>query len=92
MVRVPLTPMERRRGQRLGAVVRRARGEKTMVQLAAEAGLSPETLRKIEAGRAPTPSFFTVAALASALGISLDDLAARCAADTDQESARPTAV
>jgi hypothetical protein len=33
-----------------------------MVEVAAVAGLSPETLRKIETGRAPTPAFFTVAA------------------------------
>ncbi len=50
-----------------------------MVDVAARAGLSPETLRKIETGRAPTPAFFTVAALAGALGLSMDDVAARCA-------------
>jgi hypothetical protein len=41
--------------------------------------VSAETLRKIETGRAPTPAFFTVAALAHALHLSLDDLAAACA-------------
>ena len=92
MVRSPLTLLERQRGERLGALVRRARGSKSMVQLAAEAGLSPETLRKIEAGRAPTPSFFTVAALAAALDISLDRLAALCSAESDQEPALPTSV
>lgn len=46
-----------------------------MVDVAAAAGVSAETLRKIETGRAPTPAFFTVAALAHALGLSLDDLA-----------------
>lgn len=51
-----------------------------MVEVAAGAGLSAETLRKIETGRAPTPAFFTVAALAAALGLSLDDLLRRCAA------------
>lgn len=50
-----------------------------MVEVAAAAGLSAETLRKIETGRAPTPAFFTVAALAAALGLSLDELAAACA-------------
>ena len=43
--------------------------------MAAAAGMSAETLRKIETGRAPTPAFFTVAALARALGLSMDDLA-----------------
>ena len=49
--------------------------------MAAAAGVSAETLRKIETGRAPTPAFFTVAALAHALGLSLDVLAAACAED-----------
>jgi transcriptional regulator with XRE-family HTH domain len=58
--------------------MREARGERSMAEVAARAGISAETLRKIETGRAPTPAFFTVAALATALGLSMDDLAARC--------------
>lgn len=46
-----------------------------MVEVAAEAGISVETLRKIESGRIPTPAFFTIAALAQALDLSLDELA-----------------
>ena len=46
-----------------------------MKDVAAAAGVSAETLRKIETGRAPTPAFFTVAALATTLGLSLDELA-----------------
>ncbi|MBT2395154.1 helix-turn-helix domain-containing protein [Streptomyces sp. ISL-100] len=79
MVRTPLTPEERERGERLGQLLRQARGDRTMVDVAAHAGLSAETLRKIETGRAPTPAFFTVAALAGVLGLSMDDVAARCA-------------
>lgn len=45
-----------------------------MVQVAAEAGISVETLRKIETGRIPTPAFFTVVAVADAVGVSLDSL------------------
>ncbi|MFG2333097.1 helix-turn-helix domain-containing protein [Streptomyces sp. NPDC048604] len=75
MVRTPLTPEERERGERLGALLRAARGDRSMVEIAAAAGLSAETLRKIETGRAPTPAFFTVAALAGALELSLDELA-----------------
>jgi transcriptional regulator with XRE-family HTH domain len=82
MVRTPLTPVERRRGERLGALLRQARGDRSMVQIAAAAGLSAETLRKIETGRAPTPAFFTVAALAAAMDISLDLVAAACAEDS----------
>ncbi|GAB2613090.1 helix-turn-helix transcriptional regulator [Streptomyces capparidis] len=83
MVRIPLTPWERERGERLGVLLRRARGERTMVEVAAAAGLSAETLRKIETGRAPTPAFFTVAALASALGLSLDEVASACGAQAE---------
>jgi transcriptional regulator with XRE-family HTH domain len=46
-----------------------------MVEVAAEAGVPVETLRKIEAGRIPTPAFFTVVALARALRLDLADLA-----------------
>lgn len=82
MVRVPLTPQERERGERFGALLREARGDRSMVDVAAAAGVSAETLRKIETGRAPTPAFFTVAALAHALHLSLDDLAVACAEDS----------
>jgi transcriptional regulator with XRE-family HTH domain len=83
MVRTPLTPWERRRGERFGALLRQARGDRSMVEVAAAAGVSAETLRKIETGRAPTPAFFTVAALAAALDISLDDLAFACVPEAD---------
>ncbi|GGT51921.1 helix-turn-helix domain-containing protein [Streptomyces purpureus] len=77
MVRTPLTPEERERGERLGALLREARGARSMVEVAAAAGLSAETLRKIETGRAPTPAFFTVAALAGVLSLSMDELVVR---------------
>lgn len=83
MVRVPLSPHERQRGERFGALLRAVRGDRSMVDVAAAAGVSAETLRKIETGRAPTPAFFTVAALAHALDLSLDHLAAACAEDAD---------
>ncbi|MER6099198.1 helix-turn-helix transcriptional regulator [Streptomyces sp. NPDC001728] len=79
MVRTPLTPEERERGERLGRLLRESRGERSMAEIAATAGLSAETLRKIETGRAPTPAFFTVAALAGVLGLSMDELVTRCA-------------
>lgn len=81
MVRPPLTELERERGERLGALLRAARGDRSMAEVALRAGLSTETLRKIETGRVPTPAFFTVAALAAALGVSLDELAAICTAE-----------
>lgn len=78
MVRTPLTPEEHERGERLGRLLREARGGRSMAEVAMSAGISPETLRKIETGRAPTPAFFTVAALARALGLSMDELAGLC--------------
>ncbi|HWD78070.1 MAG TPA: helix-turn-helix transcriptional regulator [Kribbella sp.] len=74
MVRLPLTPAEVERGERLGAVLRRARGTRSMLQTALDAGVSPETLRKIESGRVATPAFPTIAAIADVLGLSLDTL------------------
>lgn len=71
-----LTPAERERGQRLGLLLRKARGPRSMVEVAASAGVPVETLRKIEAGRIPTPAFFTVVALSTALDVTLDQLAA----------------
>jgi transcriptional regulator with XRE-family HTH domain len=72
MVRLPLTPADVERGQRLGALLRRARGDRTMLEVALEARISPETLRKIESGRVATPAFPTIAAIAEVLGLSLD--------------------
>ncbi|GLY99185.1 helix-turn-helix transcriptional regulator [Actinoplanes sp. NBRC 103695] len=74
MVRLPLSPAEVARGQRLGALLRQARGERSMLVTALDAGVSPETLRKIESGRVATPAFPTIAAIADVLGLSLDAL------------------
>ena len=75
MVRNPLTPEQIAAGRRLGARLRELRGDQPLGDVASGAGISPETLRKIETGRMPTPAFATIAALARALGTSLDDLA-----------------
>ena len=48
-----------------------------MAEVAAASGVPIETLRKIETGRIATPAFFTVAALAAALAIPLDDVVRR---------------
>jgi transcriptional regulator with XRE-family HTH domain len=87
MVRPPLSPLDRERGRLLGALLREARGARSMVEVAVAAGVPVETLRKIESGRVPTPAFFTVAALAGALGLGLDQVARLCSA----ESAAPLA-
>lgn len=78
MVRPMLTTEERERGRRLGILLRSARAGQSMTQIAVRSGVPVETLRKIEAGRIPTPAFFTVAALAAALDLRLEDVAAFC--------------
>ncbi|MFF3065623.1 helix-turn-helix domain-containing protein [Oerskovia sp. NPDC057915] len=83
MVRLPLTPAEVERGQRLGALLRRARGDRSMLEVALSARVSPETLRKIETGRVATPAFPTVAAIADVLGLSLDAVWAEVARPED---------
>ncbi len=74
MVRVPLTAEEIKRGQELGATLRMARGARTMVDVALCAGVSVETLRKIETGRSPSPEFFTILRICAELGMSMDSL------------------
>ncbi|GAB3743505.1 helix-turn-helix domain-containing protein [Microlunatus parietis] len=75
MVRNPLTPEQLEAGRRLGAMLREARGSASLGEIANAAGISPETLRKIESGRLPSPAFGTVVALSRALDLRLDDLA-----------------
>lgn len=62
-----------------------------MVDVAAEAGIPVETLRKIESGRIATPAFFTVAALARALNLAIDVLADQTAAPHDERAVAATA-
>ena len=78
MVRPPLTHLEHERGQRLGVLLRQARGPRSMAEIAAASGVPAETLRKIETGRIATPAFFTVAALACALGLPLEEIVRAC--------------
>ncbi len=87
MVRLALTERERERGVALGAALRRARGESSVREVAARAGLAEETVRKIERGAVPTPALFTVAAIAGVLGLALDELVREAA-----EPRRVTAV
>ncbi|OLO99428.1 transcriptional regulator [Mycolicibacterium porcinum] len=75
MVRTPLTPAQIAAGRRLGETLRTARGDRSLDEVAAHAGISPETLRKIETGRLPSPAFGTVVGLSTALGIDLQALA-----------------
>jgi transcriptional regulator with XRE-family HTH domain len=78
-----LSTWDRERGRQLGRLLREARGDRSMVEVAAACGVSVDTLRKIETGRIPTPALFTVAAVAATLDLSLDALVDAC------EIARP---
>ena len=86
-----LSPEERERGCQLGARLRQARGSRSMVDVAAAAGIPVETLRKIETGRIATPAFFTVVALARALDLEIDALAAELTDLSDQTEIAATA-
>jgi transcriptional regulator with XRE-family HTH domain len=57
-----------------------------MTEIAAASGVPAETLRKVETGRIATPAFFTVAALAAAVGLTLDEVAAYCAGTEANEA------
>jgi transcriptional regulator with XRE-family HTH domain len=91
MVRPPLSSEDRARGERLGLLLRQARGPRSMADVAAASGVPAETLRKIETGRIATPAFFTVAALAAALGLSLEEIATRCAGTAPDPAVARTA-
>jgi len=87
MVRPPLTRLEHERGARLGTLLREARGPRSMAEIAAASGVPAETLRKIETGRIATPAFFTVAALAAALGLPLEEIVRACSEPDEALSA-----
>jgi transcriptional regulator with XRE-family HTH domain len=93
MVRMPLTEQDRARGLALGALLRQARGTRSVREVAAAAGLAEETVRKIERGGVPTPALFTVAALAGTLDLQLDQLVRLASgACTGATAASPAAV
>jgi transcriptional regulator with XRE-family HTH domain len=73
-----LTEGERARGLVLGRALQAARGTRSAAEIATLAGVSLDTLRKIERGAIATPAFFTVAALARVLDLDLVALATLC--------------
>lgn len=75
MARKKNTEADRKRAGRLASTLRRARGDRSRNDLAALTGVAPDTIKRIEDSRTADPGFFTVASLASALGLRLDDLA-----------------
>ena len=87
MVREPLSPERVKAGQRLGALIRTARAGRDPEIIARNAGISPETLRKIEVGRMPSPSFGTVIGLCDALGLPLQSAVEAWQGTADQRMA-----
>lgn len=74
-MRNPLTPEQIEAGRRLGRLLRAARADRDLGEVAHAAGISPETLRKIETGRLPSPGFGTIAGLSEVLHLPMQDLA-----------------
>ena len=75
MARSRLTAKEREQGARLGEALQAARTDdrKTQSQVANDAGVRVDTLRRIEQGQVANPGVFTVAAIAAALGRPLSE-------------------
>jgi transcriptional regulator with XRE-family HTH domain len=75
-MRQPLSADQERWGRRLGKAIaeaRRARGVR-VADVASRSGLAVDTVKRIESATALAPTFFTIAALARVLELSLDDL------------------
>lgn len=75
-VRQSLSEEDRLHGRRVGeqlASARRGAGQSAQA-LAQAADVSIDTIRSIETGRVVAPSFLTVARVAGALDVSLDEL------------------
>lgn len=79
--------MPRSRSQALGAAVRRARERRSVSRevLAVQAGVTTGTLARLELGQSD-PAWSTICAVASALGLSVAELAGAVEA---QDTSRP---
>lgn len=75
-MRQPLSAEQEQWGKRVSealASARRRRGVR-VGELATRSGLAVDTVKRIESATALAPTFFTVAAIARVLELSLDDL------------------
>jgi transcriptional regulator with XRE-family HTH domain len=72
-----MTAEQRAEGGRISSQLKAAREEvgREQVEVARDAGISVDELRKIEAGKVFAPSFVVVARLAKELDVALDPLA-----------------
>lgn len=89
MSRPRLGDEARDRGRALGAELAQARRRAgySAEAVARAANISVDTVRSIESGRTATPEFFTVVAMAVALGLSLDGLYEAVATAAEIDSA-----
>ncbi|WP_435769660.1 helix-turn-helix domain-containing protein [Nocardioides sp. SYSU DS0651] len=80
-------------GRALGRLVADARRQRRLSQeaVARSAGISIETLRKLEQGKRTGPDLFTVAGIARSLDLSLDLLLARVYEVTADDASAPDA-
>ena len=76
MARRPSTRAEKERGAQLGKRLQSARqgAGRTTEEVARTAGISVDTLRRIEQGQVANPGLFTVASAAAAIDLDLDAL------------------
>ncbi len=76
-----LSEADREHGRRLGLLIAAVRIERqqSAPDLAQESQVALDTVRSLENGRVAMPAFLTIARLAGALGLSLDELNARAA-------------
>ena len=69
-----MTDEQQRKGRALGVRLSAMRGAITQADLADRAGMSLDTLRKIELGKVAGPNFFTIGQIVAAAGGRLDSL------------------
>ncbi|WP_366768069.1 helix-turn-helix transcriptional regulator [uncultured Microbacterium sp.] len=76
MPRPHKTPEQRAFGAAVGALVREERARLSLSgdQLARASNVSVDLIRSIENGRVASPGLFSVASIAAALGVAVDDL------------------
>jgi len=88
MPRKQISDQDREHGRRLGRLIadRREQTQRSAPDLARECSVAVDTVRSLESGRVPTPAFLTVARLADALQLSLDDLHAQASRDAGAAS------
>lgn len=86
-MRRKLNQFELAHGRTIGFILarERERAKLSASEIARASDVSLDAIRSLENGRVPTPGFLTVARLADALNLSLDELHANASASPDGE-------